>query len=293
MKKRTVTVGIPAYNEEKNIKKLLLSILEQKEVGFSIEKIIVLIDGATDQTEQQASRIKSKKLVIRNDKKRKGKTERINQLIQMLSSDILVLLDADVVLKTSDTITNLIKPLEDSSVGLTGGKLIQENNKTFWEKSIYRTVTVYEAYLESIRNGNNIFAIKGPLLALSKSLAKKIHIPADVYANDAYLYFACITKGYTFRYTKNANAWYKVPSNFKDQVAQNNRFASAEKNLSKYFGNIVKKEYTQEPRLLYLLMIKAFIQDPIHSFAIFLVNQYSKKQSENQSPKWKTVTSTK
>ena len=51
-KKLTVTIGIPAYNEEKNIGRLLRALLRQKTNGLSIKKIIVISDASTDKTSQ-------------------------------------------------------------------------------------------------------------------------------------------------------------------------------------------------------------------------------------------------
>ena len=49
-KKLTVTIGIPAYNEEANVRNLLVSLLAQKETNFKLQEIIVVSDGSTDKT---------------------------------------------------------------------------------------------------------------------------------------------------------------------------------------------------------------------------------------------------
>jgi len=48
----TVSIGIPAYNEEANIGKLLSSLIKQKEAGFIIKEIIVVSDQSTDKTDE-------------------------------------------------------------------------------------------------------------------------------------------------------------------------------------------------------------------------------------------------
>ena len=52
MKKLTVTIGIPAYNEEKNIGRLLKSLSNQKGDDFTLNEIVVLSDGSTDMTNE-------------------------------------------------------------------------------------------------------------------------------------------------------------------------------------------------------------------------------------------------
>ena len=49
-KKLTVSVGIPAYDEEANIKSLLEAILQQRQENFILKSIIVVSDGSTDRT---------------------------------------------------------------------------------------------------------------------------------------------------------------------------------------------------------------------------------------------------
>lgn len=297
MKRLTVTIGIPAHNEEKNIQPLIESILKQELYNCVISKIIILLDGSTDNTKREIRKIKNKKVIIVNDKKRLGKTARINELINMLNDDVLVLLDADIILQSKYTISHLVKPFINTGVGLTGGKLVQGNNTTFIEHAIKASLNVYEEFKERLHEGNNIFSIKGAMIAISKTFAKSVHIPSDVYANDAYLYFDCITRGYKFQYIKYATALYQVPSNLKDQIEQNMRFAGAQDNLQKYFGNIVDKEYSQNRTELFTLKAKYFISDPFHSFPIFFINLYSKfkakKYARENNVTWTTVKSTK
>ncbi len=297
MKKTTVTIGIPAYNEENNIKILLESILSQKEEGFIIKKIIVTLDGCTDSTLDKVKEVKNRKIELIIGKKRAGKSARMNQIIKLFNTDILVFLDADIILYSSDSIRNLINPLRENKVGLTCGKLIQKNNSAFIEKSINTTLKTYHQFFESVNHGNNVFAIKGSLIALSKNFAKSVLIPRNLYANDTYLYFDCISKGYKFRYTKSSRAWYYVPSNVKDQINQNLRFVGAASNLENFFGASAPKEFNDYKLILYKFMIINFLKDPFHSSSIFLINLYSKMKARYAMKKidsqWEVSTSTK
>ena len=50
MNKITLSIGIPAYNEQANIRNLLDSIFMQKRDRFEISEVIVLSDASSDQT---------------------------------------------------------------------------------------------------------------------------------------------------------------------------------------------------------------------------------------------------
>jgi glycosyltransferase involved in cell wall biosynthesis len=49
--KISVSIGIPAYNEEKNIGRLLTAILNQKTYNVEIDQIVVVSSGSTDKTD--------------------------------------------------------------------------------------------------------------------------------------------------------------------------------------------------------------------------------------------------
>ena len=76
----TISVGIPAYNEAKSIKRVLTSLLAQKEDGFILKEIIVISDGSTDSMAQKVREIKDKRITFIDDKSRRGKSARLDQM---------------------------------------------------------------------------------------------------------------------------------------------------------------------------------------------------------------------
>ena len=62
--KQTVTIGIPAHNEAENISYLLRSILRQKQRNYKLEKIIVVCDGCTDNTEDKVKQFAKKHKIV-------------------------------------------------------------------------------------------------------------------------------------------------------------------------------------------------------------------------------------
>ncbi len=293
-----IMIGITAYNEEKNITKLIQSILDQKEDGYSMAKIVLRVDGSTDKTYKEAMKIKSEKIEIVNDNKRMGQTFRINQLIEMIGdNDVLVLLDADIILQDTMTLKNLIEPFKKADVGMVNGVLIPVNTHKFIEKSILSTLDVYEKYIESVNGGNNIYAVKGAIMAISKDLATDVKIPNDVFANDTYLYLSCIKLSKKFIRVPLAKALYRIPSTINDQIIQNSRFASSENNLEKYFNGLLKSELIKNKVIFYKIAFIKLIQDPIHATAICAINLFSKLKSirsiKTYNTRWEIASSTK
>src|SRR5260370_31297138 len=90
LRQPSVTVALSAFNEARNIKRLLKSILSQQEKGFSLKQIWVYCDGSTDSTVRQIRSLKARKIKVYHGEKRMGKSVRLNQIYQRLKTDILV-----------------------------------------------------------------------------------------------------------------------------------------------------------------------------------------------------------
>src|SRR5882757_1314182 len=100
MKKITLTIGIPAFNEEKNIENFLLSLFKQKLQKVKLDKILVYSDCSSDKTNEIVKKLSKKYPIIMliEGKSRKGKYFRVNQMFALNKSDVLILLDADIAL---------------------------------------------------------------------------------------------------------------------------------------------------------------------------------------------------
>lgn len=299
MKTPTVTVALSAYNEEQNITRFLRSILKQKEDGFKIKEIWVYSDGSSDRTVEKAKSILSPKIKVFVDKKRIGKSARLNQIYKNLKTDLLVQSDADVVFAHKYVIRDLINPLIiESKVGMCGGHPIPAKGKTFTEKSINLTFEVYAKLRSEVRDGNNKFSVDGRLLAYKKELVKKITVPTDMIANDFYTYMCCLKFKYQYRYVKNAVVTFRSPINLRDHLRQNVRFESAALRMKKHFSpKIVDRETYIPRRILFKNIAIQFLKSPIMATYIFMINQYCRiralKRESKLSAVWDMAESTK
>ncbi len=294
----SVSIGIPAYNEEKNIGALLFSIFNQNATNYQIKEIIVYSDGSTDLTVEAVRKLKDKKLELIIGKTRTGKSNRMNQIMKRATGDIIVFLDADVILVDNTSLEHLVQPfILDKKLGLVGGTPEPFIGDSFTEKAVGATFRAYDELRDKVKDGHNVLGCCGSILALSKNFAKTVQIPKSVFANDAYLYFACITNGFTFYHSKKARVWFHVPTNFQEQILQNKRFVASPYHLQEFFGDIVLKEYYVPKVLFYSTLLKHFAKMPVHSFYIFFVNAYCKlmarKGEESISAAWQIAMSTK
>jgi len=128
-----IIAGIPAYNEEKFIGKVI------EETKKYVSQVIVVNDGSTDKTATIAQ--KEGALVI-NHKNNKGKGIAVNKLFynsRDIKADILVLLDADGQHQPKE-IPSLIKPIINNEADIVIGSRFLKNKNFI---PFYRKIGLY------------------------------------------------------------------------------------------------------------------------------------------------------
>jgi glycosyltransferase involved in cell wall biosynthesis len=297
--KYSVTVGIPAYNEEANIKKLIRSVLDQKTAGFDIKKIIVSSDGSTDSTVNLAKRIKDQRVLVIENKDRKGIARGLNQIIENADSDTLVTLDADVRLNNRNFLKKLIHPVIEENADLTSSSIKEILPETYIARVLNTSMKLKEVLFKVFKNGNNIYNCHGLARAYSRRFYNNLHFPVSI-GNDMYCYLKALQQGYKFTYAADARAYYKLPENFEDHKKQSERFFVTETEMENIFGvDLVKKEIKIPIKVYFISAFKALkilLENPMDSIAYFFIQFYLRLKPKNKSVSnqaWKMATSSK
>lgn len=299
VKKPSVTIAVCAYNEEKNIAKFLRLVHRQIQRTYILESIIVISDGSIDRTVTRALELNHAKTKIIVHKTRIGKSARLNELYSLIKSDILVQSDCDVFFAKKDVIDLLIAPLlRSKKVGMSGGNPLPVRAKTFVESSVNRTCMVYSDFRRQVRGGNNVFSADGRLLAFRKKLYKQVHVPESMIANDMYMYFFALSKGFAYRFVKEAVVVFRSPQTVSDHVRQNTRFLAAPIRMRRYFPAVLVETEISIPHFLYFVtLIKHFLLSPHECSFIYSLNLYCKLLSylgeKKMSALWQIARSTK
>ena len=103
-KYQKVSVIIPAYNEEDTVAKVVEVV---RNVSF-VDEIIVVNDGSSDKTEEEA--IKAGAIVI-NHETNKGKGEALYTGYKQAECDVIAFIDADIYNLTSKKVESMIMPI--------------------------------------------------------------------------------------------------------------------------------------------------------------------------------------
>ena len=291
----SVTIGIPAYNEEKNIGKFLTELLKQKREHYELEKIIVISDGSNDETVNEVKSCKNSLVSVIDSPERKGKALRLNQLINNTNSDILVILDADVLIQDKLFLERLIKPIVESDADLTSAAIEELEPRSFIQKMLEASMKFKKNIFERYKKGNNLYTCYGRAQAFSRKLYSTINF-ADMVPDDAFSYLFCKLNNFKYIFTKEAKIFYKLPETLADHEKQSIRFFRAYQGLSYIFPNkILRIEYYLPKKIIVPVLLQSIVNYPI-LLLYFLIATYIKIKSffvKLPSAKWDISKSTK
>lgn len=271
MKKPTVTIGIPAYNEEANIKHLLKNLLAQEIESADVQEIIIVSDGSSDSTVSQAKLITDKRIKVIDRKQRLGILKTQNEIVKNAQGDILVLLDADVIPANGLFLKEIIKPIIEKKASLVGADTVSTAPDTFFEKVISASHQFKTDMYKKIRNQNNIYLCHGRARAFSKRLYSKLIWP-DSPPEDAFSYLFCIKNDYKFVFAPKAKVIFRSPLSFRDHLKQSSRFFIGRRQMEKYFSQKFVRNQYKIPFSVYLqTFIKHLLKEPITMSLYFLI----------------------
>lgn len=288
MKKVTVTIGIPAHNEEANIGNLLTSILKQKQKSFVIKKIYIVCDGCTDFTEFEAKKIalRNHNIEILNDGKRKGKAARLNTIYELAKTDYILTLDADTMLDTNLEIERMVKTMQSSKdIQVVGARFIPVKLNSFMGKLSIVSYKSFEDACWKLNNGNNFFTLVGAASLIRTSLAKTFTYPKNLVSDQNYLYVMATKQNQNgYKLAKNTRVLIRTVSTFHDWRVLGVRSTISDKqSVVSFFGNKILKEYYMPRKLFVLSTLKWFFKSPIYTTGSVLMNIYIRKFPYKQS----------
>ncbi len=299
MKKNTLTVAIPAFNEEQNIREMLGSLLEQKSTLCTLKEIIVYSDASTDRTHEIVRNLQKKNPIIKLKigKKQAGKYLRMNQMFKECTSDILVVLDADIALANVQFLNRLSEViLKDSKAMMVAAHQVLLRPKSFIGKILHTNFVLWDFIRWSVPdydNANNFYA---SATAFRMSFAKTINIPTNL--SDPHLYlFLVVDKVKGFRYARNAEILQQPISTWTDfNKFLKRSLGKKDSELEKITG--VNSETVHIIPLKYKIkgLIQCFRWQPFYTIPALLVSLYMKiRPSGNVDTNaiWDIVTSTK
>ncbi len=219
----TVSVVIPAYNEEQVIARTVQAILDSTYPNLNV---IVVDDGSTDNTYQiLKDNFKDNfrvKLIL---KENAGKSEALNLGILKTEAEIIVTLDADTIF-LPNTIEKLVRKFVDRRVWAVAGNAKVGNRinlLTRWQALEY--ITSQNLDRRAFEVMNCITVVPGAVGAWRReAIIEAGGFSSDTLAEDTDLTFAIIRRGHRVAYEDEALAYTEAPDTTRNFVKQRFRW---------------------------------------------------------------------
>ncbi len=241
----TVSIIIPAHNEEKTIVRAIESALE---TDYERKEIIVVDDGSKDRTHQMALPYAKRGLIklVKRDVASGSKAGALNHGILFATGEVIVSVDADTLLER-ETIRELVKPLSDPSVSAVSGNIRVLRGEGGGNNLLVR-LQAYE-YLLSLEMGRRYNSIIGTLLIISGALGAfwRRYIgflggyDKDTITEDFDVTLKMRKLGKRLRFVEKAVAWTFVPERWRDWRRQRLRWTIGQAETLWKHRNLLRK----------------------------------------------------
>jgi poly-beta-1,6-N-acetyl-D-glucosamine synthase len=236
----SVTVAVPAYNEEKTIAKTVESLLAL-DYPKRLLKIMVIDDGSTDRTYEVAMRFEKRGVTVLT-KKNSGKAAALNLAISRTDTELFGALDADSFVSPR-ALKRMVGYFRDSDVMAVTPSLVVHRPESALQKVQYIEYMIgiflrkVFAYLDSIH------VTPGPFTIYRKSFFDR-HGGYDEnnLTEDIEVALRMQKKGYRIENSVNATVYTVSPSKFTPLLRQRLRwYIGFTENVARYrelFGEI-------------------------------------------------------
>jgi len=244
----SVSIIIPAYNEEKHIKDCIESVLNLDYENGKI-KIIVVNDGSKDKTKEVVEEIISKKKgreIILINQKNSGKAKALNNALKLVKTEFFACLDADSFV-SKKALKMIIKTFYeyDNNLAIVTPAMKIRNPKNLLQKLQYVEYNISMLLHRLMSNLNSIYVAPGPFSVYKTEIVKKLGgFDSTTLAEDQEIAYRMQKNFYDIKQSPNAFVYTTPPNNFKSLYRQRRRwYIGGFSNIIKYRKMFLNPKY--------------------------------------------------
>jgi len=258
-------IGICAYNEEKNIRRVLQNLILEQDLPKDC-KILVVCSGCTDGTPQIVKEFQKRDVRIEAivESVRKGKANALNRIFKMErdSTDVLVLVNADALPKRG-SIGLLVSKLASSNVGAVFGQSVPFEEVRGVSYRIVRVIWRLHHIISLLQRPK----LSGELCAIRASCLREI--PENVATDEPYIELTIREQGYEILYVPEALVYIRCPTNILDLLKQRKRIwtghlqlqnATGFKVSTSSFRNVLQAVSALKPNEVFYVLLGGFLE---------------------------------
>jgi poly-beta-1,6-N-acetyl-D-glucosamine synthase len=276
--KNQLTVGICAFNEEKNIGKLLANVLVEQNLPIESE-ILVVCSGCTDNTIEIANHFASQdsrvKIILESE--RKGKASAINKIFYNATGEVLLFISSDV-LPYKASFQELLAKLDEPDVGIVSGNPIPVNDSGTLIGRVVKLMWLFHGHVFHDLNDAGLARHATEVFCIRKGIVEKI--PEETVNDDAFIAVTAKTRGWLIKYSEKAKVSICGPKSFLEYFQQRRRVIFGHYQLRKltgespqYLVHLMPLHPSRTARLTFWLLTKSdLITLSTFLFTEFLVN---------------------
>jgi len=224
----TISAGVCAYNEEKNILQCLRSLTSQVFRGKELIEVLVVSSGSIDRTDElvlEYARITDGRVRLIVQEQREGKNSAVNAFVEQAKGDVLFLANADNVMQ-ENTLDLMAAHFQEPSAGMVGGHPIPVN-----DKDTYMGFAVH--MLWDMHHRLSLIHPKVGEIVAFRNLGLKI--PTGMGSDEDLIRRELENRGYQIRYEPGALIFNRGPTTVQDFFIQRTRVNIGERYMKRWF----------------------------------------------------------
>lgn len=294
MNNLSVTIGIPTYYGAPSLVHTVKSIVNSSNAPSP--RIIVCVDGnpLKPKIEKQIKQLGAEVIL---SQQRGGQVARINQIIAMTTTDILILTQDDVRWHKHTLAKTLTAFAANADLTMAGLCELPAKATSKFERIIevgcYTSLWIGTHW----RHADNYLLASGRGLAFRTKWIKDWQLPEEVINCDAMMYFKNKFSQGTFKFLKDAPVLNPSPQTLSEHHKQARKFAISQRENQHYFKKDLSSEYQIPPVLKLRGILYSLTHWPIRTVAYLAIHIYTsiigKNMFAHATRYWDTDISTK
>ena len=267
----SITVVIPAYNEESSLAATIQSVKNQT---VPISEVIVVDDYSSDKTGEVAKTNGAK--VIRTPVNQGTKAMAQNYVINEVKTDLLVTIDADTILD-EDAILKTLPYFNDPKTVSVCGFVIPQKIETLWERGRFIEYVFGLTIFKTAQNNiGSVLVSSGCFSVFRTGILKKLGgFKARTMAEDMDFTWEATLNGYHVYCVQDSYCYPLDPSTgsiFRKQIKR--WYASFFQNISAHKSHFRKK--ARLGAMVYGYLLEGIVTPFLMIFSIFLLTRNAK-----------------
>lgn len=254
-----ICVVIPAFNEGKTVVKLVKFLQSLTWSEGTISEILVDISGSNDSSRDELSAMSQSepRLKVIDTGIRDGLVPSLNRLIAATTGDVVVRIDADVVLN-EETIFRTVDALLRERIGIAGPRIVP----------ITPTAGPIARVIRTLYTLHDLISRKSPKITVVQAFRRiGLELPEVSVLEDGAIQLEIESLGYRSVYVPNATVGIYGPGTLHDLLAQRIRTIRA---IHWFARSYRRKPSTAEPRLVLGAMLTGLKSGQVTYADLFL-----------------------